>query len=675
MRRDHAGDGSSRPRHRVIHSIRAKLVLCFGAVFVAVIVALQWVHVMGLPLTSYSGEREQEKAEAFRGLNVIADLKKDHLVQTLSELRNNAHAFAASDPVQSNASLLRAAFGRFSSEGKKGEELRALLRKEESYRSLRDLMGIIQTAHRRHQGIFIADATTQTVLVSTNETDVGSDASRELALVGALRSRDDFVAGFRMDMSSGRPALCVSHVIGNAGVKGPEGEGDQVVALLAMEFDSDGILRPVLHAGRGLGLTGETLLVDQDAKILSPLRHSLPGGVVAKPLEHTIKRLPAALSAGGQEGTVEAEDYRNEPVLAAYRHIGLSPGSGWGLVVKRDRSEIMAPLRQQIRYSIYIGLAGLVVALAVTVAMARGFARPILALDQSARRLARGELDARAPIISSDEIGRVAGTFNEMARKIQQRSEELTAANSELEAFAYSVSHDLRTPLRAIDGFSQVLLEDYAGSLDEEGKECLNRVRKASQRMGHLIDDLLRLSRLTQATMRRQPVNLSQMAREIAATLQQQQPDRRVEFVVAENLIVRGDRTLLQAAMENLLDNAWKFTAKRPAARIEFGAVTQGGQKVYFVRDNGVGFDMAYADKLFGAFQRLHSAGEYEGTGVGLATVQRILHRHGGRVRAEAAVGKGATFFFTVPYEIGERDERERQSMHKEHSAGGGQSR
>ncbi|MGI9050913.1 MAG: ATP-binding protein, partial [Rubrobacteraceae bacterium] len=235
---------------------------------------------------------------------------------------------------------------------------------------------------------------------------------------------------------------------------------------------------------------------------------------------------------------------------------------------------------------------------------------------------------------------------------LEDANRELEGTNSELEAFSYSVSHDLRAPLRTIDGFSQILLEDYGDSLDAEGEDYLNRVRAASQHMGVLIDDLLDLSRVTRSPLRRERVDLSEMAKNIAGELRRVQPDRDIDFVIEESLIVQGDANLLSVALRNLLGNAWRFTSRKPGARVEFGADRNPGPgflaPVYFVRDNGAGFEMAYAQRLFGAFQRLHHSDEFEGTGIGLATVQRIIHRHGGRVWAEGEPGRGATFHFTL---------------------------
>ena len=237
-------------------------------------------------------------------------------------------------------------------------------------------------------------------------------------------------------------------------------------------------------------------------------------------------------------------------------------------------------------------------------------------------------------------------------RDLEDANHELEATNRELEAFSYSVSHDLRAPLRSIDGFSQILLEDYSDELDEEGKDYLGRVRAASQRMGRLIDDILGLSRVTRGVMSRERVNLSSLAGEVAEELREARPDRTIELTVQKGLEVWGDPKLLRVVLVNLMGNAWKFTEKEREAKVAFGQdeelSRQGRVPVYYVSDNGAGFEMAYADKLFGAFQRLHGAEEFEGTGIGLATVQRVVHRHGGRIWAEGEVGRGATFFFTL---------------------------
>ncbi|BBL80379.1 hypothetical protein RxyAA322_22330 [Rubrobacter xylanophilus] len=233
-------------------------------------------------------------------------------------------------------------------------------------------------------------------------------------------------------------------------------------------------------------------------------------------------------------------------------------------------------------------------------------------------------------------------------REIVRQKAELARSNAELEQFAYLIAHDLRAPLRSMDGFAQILLEDYAPRLGPDGREYLGRIQRATNRMSRMIDELLDLSRLARTDIRREPVDLSAMARSIGEELRQGEPERRVEFIVAGGLAAEGDRRLLRVALANLLENAWKFTRHTPRPRIVFGRIERGGERVFFVRDNGVGFDMAYAGKLFGPFQRLHTEEEFEGTGIGLAAVARVIERHGGRVWAEGAEGEGATFYFTL---------------------------
>ena len=316
-------------------------------------------------------------------------------------------------------------------------------------------------------------------------------------------------------------------------------------------------------------------------------------------------------------------DIAFDPVAQETRVVAYAPvpGYGWGVMAEQPTRTAFAARDHEIRH---LGLAyGLVVLASGT------FAYWILRTLTERRRAAY-----RISALNAD---------------LQRWGADLEEANKELDAFSYTVSHDLRTPLSIIDGFSQALLENYAATLDARGRDYLQRICGATQRMADLIDALLGLSHVTRAELVWEVVDVSALARAIATDLQRGEPTRQAEFVIADGVVAHGDARLLGVVLENLFSNAWKFTARQPWARIEFGSLPQReGSLVFFVRDNGVGFDMAYADKLFRAFQRLHGRTEYPGTGVGLATVQRIIHRHGGRIWAEGAVGQGATFYFTL---------------------------
>jgi light-regulated signal transduction histidine kinase (bacteriophytochrome) len=254
--------------------------------------------------------------------------------------------------------------------------------------------------------------------------------------------------------------------------------------------------------------------------------------------------------------------------------------------------------------------------------------------------IAQGQ-DITERIIAEEKV-------NKLNEILKRRASEAEVANKELEAFAYSVSHDLRAPLRSMEGFSQALLEDCSELLSDAGKDYLKRIQSSAELMAQLIDDMLRLSRITRADMTLDKVNLSEIAQSVSTKIKSNFPKRKIIFMITPGLTARADKNLLSIALENLFENAVKFTGKVPRAIIEFGITEKDGQKAYFVRDNGVGFDMTYANKLFKPFQRLHTVAEFPGNGIGLASVQRIIQRHGGQVWAEGKVGEGAAFYFKL---------------------------
>ncbi|WP_455221098.1 sensor histidine kinase [Kaarinaea lacus] len=457
-------------------------------------------------------------------------------------------------------------------------------------------------------------------------------------------------------------------------LSGPLSIGTNIVGILLIESNANNIIS-LINDHSGLRQTGETLLgrKSMDGKFalyLTPLRFD-PDAALRRKV--TISDTSNALSRTLLEKKkllTTAIDYRGHEVLAATNYINKTD---WGLVVKIDKSEAFAATRDLIKYIAIFTLSLTLLVVWVSFAFAKIISKPIVELTKTAHDINEGDLAQRAIVRSNDEVGELAGAFNNMAHNlivtqydlaktnkelqshrehleemVSQRTLELQEKNKELEAFAYSVSHDLRSPLRAIDGFSRILAEDYEHTLDEEGKVHFSRIRQASQRMGNLIDDLLELSRINRSEIVKQQIDLSAKVHAAIARLDTTSSGRKVEFVVQPNVFIFGDDSLMDVVVANLIGNAWKYTAKTAAAKIEFGEIRKNNELIYFVRDNGIGFDMKYANKLFGAFQRLVGYDEYPGTGIGLATVLRIIRRHGGYIWAEGNPGKGATFYFTV---------------------------
>lgn len=366
-------------------------------------------------------------------------------------------------------------------------------------------------------------------------------------------------------------------------------------------------------------------------------------------------------------GPTQEETYTfHEGDVLLVRRIELQGKPIGSVYIRNDLEELHSRLQHYALIALVVLLVSLVAALLLSAALGRSLAGPIVKLAETAGVISREKnYTVRAEVASGfNETDVLVRAFNDMLEQIQQRDAELLkgqseleqrvedrtrqliAANRELEAFSYSVSHDLRGPLETINGFTYMFLHDFGAKLDPAGKDFIQHIRSAAVRMGDLIDDLLKLSQVSSGAMHQEHVDLSAIARSIAQELQSHDQQRKVQFVIPESLVAEGDSRLLRIAMENLMRNAWKYTSKHATARIEFGYDAARGS--YYVRDDGAGFNQANAERLFQPFQRLHSLAEFPGTGVGLATVQRVVHRHGGRIWAEGAVEKGATFYFTL---------------------------
>jgi len=430
---------------------------------------------------------------------------------------------------------------------------------------------------------------------------------------------------------------------------------EKLVAVLAGRLDLVD-LSSIMSAQSGLSRSEKTYLINKSNFFVTE-----PYSGQGYALKKTVRTEGVQAGLAGKDGVAFYNDYRNVPVIGAYKWL---PQYNMCLVTEVDQAEAYAPINSMAGTMITIVSVLALLVLAVAFFLARTITQPLARLVAGAAEIGRhGHLDRKIGTDARDEIGELSRAFDRMAnelkmttvsiddleRRIHERTAQLEDANRELEAFSYSVSHDLRAPLRAIDGYTRILLEDYRSLLDEEGKRICSVISEGAHKMSDLIDDLLTFSRLGRSALNPSSIDMEAMAKAVFQEMTTAQDRKRIDFQMEALPPAMGDPALLKQVWVNLLSNSIKFSRKKRRAVIKVRGERSDGEIAYSVKDNGVGFDMQYIDKLFGVFQRLHSVKDFDGNGVGLALVQRVVHRHGGRVWAEGEIDKGATFYFTLP--------------------------
>jgi signal transduction histidine kinase len=646
--------------------------------FLIVFVGLAFVPMLLVGTSVYYIAKDSFEKEIIKKLEGIADLKAAKIETYFNERRDNAITMQGSLAIRESLPVL----SKFANDRTNQAYMKARAGVDERFSAFKDVYGYVDIMLTDPDGLIVYnDSETHGVF------DVGKPVSEGLRAVFE-KGRKDVVVSFVYDDPAKAERFLVAvfaPIFDQRGVFAGE---------LVFEMDMDTVNNLILD-NAGLQETGETVIgkkAGDDVMLINPTRHA-PYVSLGKIIKRAdIAGEPIFMATHGESGSGYAVDYRGARVVAVWRHI---PSLNWGLSVKMDVSEAFAPIAAMRNVAVIFLIAMIIIGGFVIYMIARAVSRPIVRLTQTARDITAGDLSARAASGPSGEIGELGRYFNEMTdrlteanlslerragelealnarltedilrretaedavrllnaqleQRVTDRTAQLEAANRELEAFSYSVSHDLRAPLRSITGFSELLKKKAYDVVDEKGRHYLDVVSEAALQMGRLIDDILSFSRMSRTEMMESTVNLVTIVKEVIKAIEDNIDDRNISWRIDALPEVKGDVAMLRLALMNLISNAVKFTKDREEAVITIGTMEHEGEAVCYVKDNGVGFDAKYADRLFNLFQRLHRADEFPGTGVGLANVRRIIERHGGRTWANGAPGKGATFYFSLP--------------------------
>lgn len=625
------------------------MLVYFLLLFAIALIANALVEIYGVPYTGFKGELAVEQSRVLNDLSLVADLKKERLMRWFEERIDDSTAIANSAIVKSVVTELLMSVEEKSANGVKAESSWAGMRNTQSHRALTQHLKNIKVTYGVYEEIDILDARTLRAIASTNDLDTGAVLLPDPEALLIDLEDLGLVVRARSDRDSGRVSLAIYRAIRT---------GARVAAVLAMSVNTDDVFGPMIHVGGGLGRTGEALLVDQEVRLLTSLRHPLPDGSRPLPLKYRITAKAARLSARGEEGIVVTKDYRGVEVLAAYRHLNITPEVSWGLVVKKDRFEVSAHYRARLVSTLYRLLVGAVLLTIAIWVIARRLTSPIVELSLAAEKIAGGDLDARAPVSTNDEVGQLSTTFNAMVARVAQRTKELEVANRELKGldqlksmFIASMSHELRTPLNSIIGFTSILLKGMAGELNEEQARQLTVVKSSSKHLLGLINDIIDVSKIEtdKVDIFIEEFDLAEQLAEIKDSFATVVTEKGLAFSIdaPDKLPVVSDERRTRQIVVNLVSNAIKFT---DSGDVKIRTFIDGDTVEVSVHDTGVGIREEDIGKLFEPFSRIALEGRIvEGSGLGLYLSQKLAALLGGEIRVESEFGKGSVFTLTLP--------------------------
>ena len=617
--------------------IRLKMLLYFGLMFIAILVTLKLFEIFGIPFTNFGGEYRQHQTEVLRNLNMVADLKKERLMRWVEERRDDTKVLSESKILRSFIARLIPVIKENIANGMKEDELWEKVKGEKTHQALTQHLDLVRKSYGVYDRIQVAVAPTGRIIASTRNEDLGTNISLQDYFSKVLRPGYNQLINIDKDPVSGILKLFISRII-------DLGEYEtEKSAVLIMHIKPDDFVKPMLHTGGGLGRTGEVLLVDRDVRIITSLKHLLEDGTVARPLEYQIKAKPAILAAQGEEGIIAANDYRGELVLAAFRHIRITSELGWGMVVKRDQVEIFAPLKESIYYFTLIGIASISIVLGFTFLISTNLSRPIRRLSRTIQKVAGGDLDARARITTSDEVGILARGFNSMIQRIKDSHEEMVRTERlvVLGKLSSGIAHEIRNPLGVIDS-SAYYLKNKHKDADAKTMTHLNRIIKQTRISTDIIQSLQDLTKMKEPQKDRMDIadviedgiNMSNIPQAVKV----------VEKVPRDKLFVDADGRQLLIVFNNILNNAVQAMEKKGTIWVTADRGSNNWVEVSF-RDSGPGISSEDLKKIFHSFFGTKA----KGLGFGLTICQMIMEKHRGEIEAQSELGKGTTFIVRLP--------------------------
>lgn len=620
---------------KMFSKLTTRLVIIFSIFIISVIVIIQGIQLFGIPFSAVNGRLEEERQEAFKNMSFIADLKENQLLRWMEEVRGNVHIAAKDYFIVSEVNLLRETTYELAGNNLRHTELLLQPGYKNHYEALSDHFNTMISVYGRYSNIQIVDPETGKILFSVDSSYVGVDISEEYYFKDSIETLAARTSDVLLLQQGASPVVYFTDIINN--------QDGELVAVLIAEVEIDKIIQSMLLTGEAMGTSGETVLVNQDSRILAPLKYPLPDGSIAMPLSFQIEALPATLAATGTDGIIESDDYRNIPVLAAFRHIRVASDLGWGMVVKIDQTEIFAPLQRELLRTVLIGLGSMIMTIILTIFIARRITDPIRSISDAAEEIAKGNLNIQVPVVGSYETSTAAKTFNIMVKRIKDVQEEMTRQERlvTLGQFSGNISHELRNPLGTIDA-SVYYLKRRLKDADEKVKANLDRIKSSVDSSTAIIESLLNLTRMKEP--QRKKIGLLHTTSDALTTSNLPAMVNVAQNFPEQEVMIDGDREQLRMAFKNILKNAVDAMDGKGTLTITVHTTTEGWAEVSFA-DTGSGISDENIEKIF---QPLFST-KAKGIGFGLSITRMIIDRHGGNIMAKSEPGKGATIVIHLP--------------------------